>query len=149
MDISSIHRIERLNYILGAVLVAAAALLASKVTALGVLVGVVLSCVNFSAMKRILPGLMRNAARGNDAGRGGNSRTSGLLLVPKMALLMGAVVLALLFLPINAEGLAIGFSVFLVSIAIETVRFMSSQGALPSDDDGVIGDDADQSDPEI
>lgn len=144
MNISSIHRIERLNYILGGVLVIAAALLASKVTALGVLVGVVLSCINFSVMKRILSGLMHNATQGS----GGKSRTSGLFLVPKMALLMGAVVLALLFLPINAEGLAIGFSVFLVSIVIETVRFMSSQGAFPEDGESAIGDDTEAGDPE-
>jgi len=40
--------------------------------------------------------------------------------------LMGAVTLALWFLPASPIYLAIGFSVFLVSIAVETARFFMS-----------------------
>ncbi|MCG8424439.1 MAG: hypothetical protein MJE77_41635 [Proteobacteria bacterium] len=129
MDVNSIRRIERLNYMLGGVLIATAALLMPRDTALGVLVGVVLACANFSIMRRVIPGWMRAASH-----NGGGAR--GLFLVPKMALLMLAVVLALAFLPIAAEGLAIGFSIFLLSIAIETVRYMSSSPADPSRADG-------------
>jgi hypothetical protein len=39
---------------------------------------------------------------------------------------MGAVTVAVLLLPVSAIYLAIGFSVFMVSIAIETARFLIS-----------------------
>lgn len=121
MDTSSLRRIERLNYFAGGALVVLAALLMQRPTALGVLVGVILSCANFSIMCRMVQGWMRVA--------GQNRSARSVLLMPKMALLMAAVVLALVFLPITAEGLAIGFSIFLVSIAIETVRYLASQAA--------------------
>ena len=44
-----------------------------------------------------------------------------MLVLPKMALLMAAVVLALKFLPINAAAFAAGYSVFIVSIVVESV----------------------------
>ncbi len=122
-----------MNYVLGGVLVAAAAFMFTRAGALGVLVGVVLSCVNFSVMRRMLQGWMRRSS-------GLPRSTHSFVMVPKMALLMLAVVLALYFLPIKAEGLAIGFSIFLVSIAVEAVRYFSNPPL--SDDAGV--DDAKQ-----
>ena len=119
MNMNSIRRIERLNYVLGGILIVAAALLMTRASAFGVAVGVVLACANFSVVRRMVPGWMRVSAT-----KGGGAR--GVLLVPKMMLLMGAIVLALMFLPITAEGLAIGFSIFFVSIVIETVRYMTS-----------------------
>lgn len=118
MNIQSLQRIERLNYILGGVLVATTALTLDRAGALGVLVGVVLSAVNFTVMRKMVQSWLK---KGPDA-RG----SSSFFMVPKMALLMGAVALSLIFLPISAGGLVIGFSVFLVSISIETVRYISS-----------------------
>lgn len=118
MGINSLRRIERLNYMLGGVLVAVMAFVLSRQGALGVLVGVILSCLNFSVMRRMVQGWMQQAP----AQRG----TRSYFMVPKMAALMLAIVLAIRFLPISAEGLAIGFSVFLLSIAVETVRYISN-----------------------
>ena len=44
-----------------------------------------------------------------------------MLMLPKMLGLMGAVALAIVFLPINVVAFAIGYSVFLASIAVEAV----------------------------
>lgn len=115
MDVSGLSRIERLNYILGGVLVIAAALLMSQADALGVLVGALLSCANFSLMRRMVQRWMKIAPER----RGPHT----FVLLPKMLGLMTAVFLAVYFLPVTGLGVLIGFSVFLASIAIETVRF--------------------------
>lgn len=115
MDVSGLRRIERLNYILGGLLVAAAAVLMSQADALGVLVGALLSCLNFSLMR----GMVQRWLRVAPERRGPHT----FVLLPKMLGLMTAVFLAVYFLPVTGLGVLIGFSVFLVSIAIETVRF--------------------------
>lgn len=121
MNIHSLTRIERLNYIFGGVLVMAMAFVLTRAGALGVLVGVILSCINFTVMRRMVQGWMHQAAQ--------QRGTRSYFMVPKMALLMFAIILALRFLPITAEGLAIGFSVFLLSIMVETIRYISNPPA--------------------
>jgi hypothetical protein len=44
--------------------------------------------------------------------------------------LMAAVALAIYFLPISPIGLGIGFSIFLVSIMVESIRFMTGAALL-------------------
>jgi hypothetical protein len=110
----SLLRIERMNYAIGGVMVIASALTQPKSIAMGILVGVVLTCANFAVLRRIVVRATADAA-------GGSSSNSMLLVMPKMMLLMAAVVLALKFLPISAPGFAIGYSVFVASIMIEAV----------------------------
>ena len=107
-------RIERLNYILGGLVTAAGALLLARPEALGLLVGAAISALNFSALRWI----------GERMGRAAPDKRAPLamLLVPHMLLTMAAITLALVFLPLSGITLLIGFSVFLVSIAIEMVR---------------------------
>jgi len=116
MDRKSLSRIERMNYILCGALVAATGVLGTRDQVLGALVGVVLSAVNFSLVVRIVEKMTASAT--------GRSKGSGLLLAPKMLVLMGAAAVALFLLPISAVMLAVGFSVFLVSIGVETVRYV-------------------------
>ena len=116
MDRKSLSRIERMNYILGGALVAATGVLGTRDQVLGALVGVVLSAVNFSLVVRIVEKMTAAAT--------GQSKASGILLAPKMLVLMGGAALALFLLPISAVMLAAGFSVFLVSIGVETVRYV-------------------------
>jgi hypothetical protein len=111
----SIHRVERMNYLLGGLLVAATALLGSREHMLGALVGALVSAVNFSLISRIVRRMGSAPAPGQN--------TAALMLVPKMLGVMGAITLAILFVPLSAVMLAVGFSIFLVSIGIETVRF--------------------------
>ena len=124
-------RIERMNYILGGVLVVITAALGTGEQVLGAFVGAALSAINFSLVRRLVEGLVREA-RGEVT-----TRVSSLALAPKMLVLMGAVVLALLFLPISAVMFAAGFSVFLLSITVETVRYVTVR---PSVGDPPAGD---------
>jgi hypothetical protein len=110
----SLARIEKLNYAIGGVVVIVSVLALPHEFALGVAVGVALTCLNFLALRRLVVRWTADAA----AGRPGNAQ---LLMVPKMAALMGLIVLALAFLPINAVALTAGFSIFIPSILIETL----------------------------
>ena len=116
MDRTSLSRIERMNYIIGGIFIAAVGVLGTGEQLLGAVVGVVLSAVNFSLVVRIVERMTQAAT--------GSGKASGLLLAPKLLVLMGAAALALFLLPISAVMLAVGFSVFLVSIAVETVRYV-------------------------
>ena len=108
----SILRIERFNYALGAVLAVAALVTQSRSIALGVVVGVGLTCLNFYVLRKLVVKWTAEAARG----QAGNS---AVLMLPKMIGLMGAVAVAVLFLPIDVIAFTAGYSIFIVSIVIE------------------------------
>ena len=108
----SFHRIERLNYVLGGIAIIIASLTQTRPVALGITVGVVLTCLNFFVLRKLVVKWTAEAA----AGKPGKS---GLLVVPKMLALGAAVILSLVFLPINAFAFAIGYSVFFCSIVAE------------------------------
>jgi hypothetical protein len=118
MDLTSLHRIVRMKCILGGVLVAVCGALGTLEHVLGSLVGVVLGAVNFMLVARIVE-KMALAAQGKVEARAGS-----MFLAPKMAILMGLVFAALYFLPISAPMLAVGFSVFMLSIVVEAVRYV-------------------------
>ena len=109
----SIHRIERLNYGLGALLVIVGALTQARDVALGLAVGVALTCANFYVLRKLV-------VKWTDDAAAGRVRSTGVLLIPKMMALMGAVILCLALLPIDAVAFVVGYSLFLISIAIET-----------------------------
>jgi hypothetical protein len=112
-----VRRIERLNYGIGAIAIAVAALTQPRDIALGVTVGVLLTCTNFFVWRKLVVKWTREAA----TGRGGNA---SLLALPKMIGMLGAVALAILVLPIDVVAFTIGYSIFLVSIAIEAIYSM-------------------------
>jgi hypothetical protein len=118
MDMGAIRRIERLNYLLAAVFIGLVAVLGDGAQLLGAAVGGTLSALNFTVVRRIVGKMMA-------APRGQQSRPA-LAFVPKMMALMAVVALAIYFLPLSPAMLAVGFSIFMISIAIETVRFVSS-----------------------
>jgi hypothetical protein len=109
----SILRIERINYALGGVLIIAAALTQDREIALGIAVGVVLTCANFFVLRKLVTKWTADAQKGKTG-------AAPLLMLPKMAGLMGAVALAILFLPLNIIAFTIGYSIFIVSIVIDT-----------------------------
>jgi putative flippase GtrA len=114
VNVDSMVRIERLNYAIGGVLVILGALTQPRSIALGAAVGVALTCLNFAMVRRLVFRSTRDAAQG----RAGNRM---LLVLPKMLLLMAAVVLSLWLLPINAAAFAAGYSIFIVSIIVESI----------------------------
>jgi hypothetical protein len=109
----SIRRIERLNYAIGAIVIALAALTQPRDIALGLTVGALLTCANFFVLRKLVVKWTREAA----SGKGGNA---SLLMLPKMIGLMGAVAVAILLLPIDVVAFTIGYSIFLISIIVDT-----------------------------
>jgi hypothetical protein len=109
----SIRRIERLNYGISAGAILVALFTQSSRVTLGLAVGSSLTCLNFYVLRRLIERWTTEAAQG----KGGNS---GLLMVPKMMGLMGAVAAAVLFLPLDVVAFAIGYSIFIVSIIVES-----------------------------
>ena len=109
----SIHRIERLNYGISAGVILIALFTQTRPVTLGLAIGAGLTCLNFYVLRRLIVKWTTEAAKG----RGGNS---GLLMMPKMVALMGAVAAAVLLLPLDVVAFAIGYSIFIVSIIVET-----------------------------
>ena len=111
MTTQGIQRIERFNYVLGGIAIIIAALAATQKQALGVAIGVVLTCLNFAALRWLV-------FRWTAAVKAGDERGSNriYLILPKMIGMMGAVAIVMFFLPIDAVGFVIGYSVFIPSI---------------------------------
>jgi hypothetical protein len=110
----SIQRIERLNYALAVIVVAVGLVVVqSRPVVLGLMVGAGLTCLNFYVLRRLVVKWTEEAA----SGKPGNA---SLLMLPKMVFLMGAVAIAVLFLPIDVISFVVGYSIFILSIVIET-----------------------------
>ena len=110
----SILRIERINYGLGAGVVLASLLTQSRSIALGVCVGVALTCANFFVLRKLV-------TKWTTAAQSGTPTNAPLLMLPKMVGLMLAVAAAVLFLPIDPIAFTVGYSIFIISIMIETI----------------------------
>ena len=114
MTPDDLKKIERLNWVLGALAVAAAAVFFAREVVLGVALGALLTCVNFWSIRTLASRILRS--------QGARRTTLSLLLLGKMLLLFAIVFLAMWFLPISIPGLAAGLSVFLISVAVESLR---------------------------
>jgi hypothetical protein len=125
---ASLLRIERMNYLVGAILCIGAALRYPQHIALGVAIGVALTCLNFAVLRRLV-------FRWSEDARKGVSSNRILLVLPKMVALMGAVVVVLWVLPIHAVGFVVGYSIFLVSLTIESI-YSALVPPPPDDGDG-------------
>jgi hypothetical protein len=110
----SILRIERLNYIIGAVVALASLVTQSQAIALGVSVGVALTCLNFYVLRKLIVKWTTEATKGQMS-------NAPLLMLPKMVGLMLAVAAAVLFLPLDVIAFTVGYSIFLISIVIDTL----------------------------
>jgi hypothetical protein len=125
-----VRRIERLNYVLAGLAIIIAVLTVPQRPALGVALGAVLTCLNFAALRWLV-------FRWTAAVKAGDERGSNriYLILPKMIGMMGAVALIVIFLPIDAIGFLIGYSIFLPAIAIgafiETVAPSPADPAAP------------------
>jgi len=121
MDPHALARIERTNYVLTAIAVAVGALVLGRPYALGLGVGALVASLNFSLIRRLVERWTHAAVEKRGA--------TALLFVPKMAVLIGIVFVAIRYLPLSPVAFAIGFSIFLISIAIESARFAVRGGA--------------------
>jgi len=110
----SIRRIERLNYGISAAVILLALITQPRDVVLSVAVGAGLTCANFWVLRRIIVKWTGEVA----TGKAGNS---SLFMLPKMLVLMGAVAVAILVLPLDVIAFTIGYSIFIVSIIVDTV----------------------------
>jgi hypothetical protein len=114
MGSPSILRIERINYALGALIALGSLLTQSRSIALGVCVGVALTCANFYVLRKLITKWTTSAQKGAPT-------NAPLLMLPKMVGLMLAVAAAVLFLPIDPIAFTVGYSIFIISIVVETL----------------------------
>ena len=114
MSSPSIHRIERINYALAGIVVLAGLFTRDSRVVLGLMAGASLTCLNFYVLRRLVVKWTADAA----AGKGGG--TASMLMMPKMIGLMLAVAAAVLLLPLDVVAFTIGYSIFVLSIVIET-----------------------------
>jgi hypothetical protein len=121
MGPKELTRIERWNCLLAGVLILVSAILFDQAMVVGVAVGGVLACANFYGMRRLIAASLRTD--------GPRRAALQLLLILKMGILFGLIFLAMRFLPLHPVGLAVGLSVFLISIAIESIRHAMSGGS--------------------
>jgi hypothetical protein len=115
MNPKDLAKIERWNYVIAGALIVLSAILFDTRMTLGVAVGAVLACGNFTGMRFLVASSLR--------AQGMKKVVLQLILVFKMGVLFLLIFLAMKFLPLNAIGLAVGMSVFLLSIGVESVRF--------------------------
>jgi len=110
----SILRIERINYALAGIVVLAGLFSRDSRIVLGLMAGAALTCLNFYVLRRLVVKWTADAA----TGKGGGS--ASMLMMPKMIGLMLAVAAAVLLLPLDVIAFTIGYSIFVLSIVIET-----------------------------
>jgi hypothetical protein len=123
MGPKQLARIERWNGLFAGILILGAALLFDSPVVIGVGIGALLAVANFIGVRRIVLASLR---------REGMQRAAlQLLLIAKMGILFVLVFLAIRFLPINPVALAVGMSVFLISIVVESLRFVVHSGGHP------------------
>lgn len=118
MDPHALRRIERMNYVITACVLAFSAVVLGKPYALGLGIGSLLGSINFSLIRK-------QVESWTAAAKQGHASPSAYMFIPKMLGLVAAIFVAIRFLPMSAGAFAIGFSTFFLSIAIETVRFTS------------------------
>ena len=110
-----VARIERWNALLAALVIAIAAIWGTREQLLGAAVGGALACLNFWGVRKLVQASLKVD--------GPKRAAMQLLLIGKMGALIVAVFLAMKFLPLSPAALALGLSVFVVSITIESVRY--------------------------
>jgi hypothetical protein len=113
---------ERWNLLFGAAFTILAAIFFPADVALGVALGAVLCAVNFWSIRRVWERLLT----GNIAQR----QSMQVAFLVKTVLLIAVVFVVVRFLPVHPAGFAVGFSIFLLSIAVESVRFALSGHAV-------------------
>ena len=121
MNEKQLHAIDRWNLVLAGLLVVTCALVFDRSVLIGAAVGALLSTLNFWAMHTLLRRSMHAI--------GGRRALLQFLVVMKMGIFMGLIFLAMRTLEMNPAAFAVGISVFLVSIAIESLRFALGQKA--------------------
>ena len=114
-SLNTVRLVERLTYAIGGVMIIVAALVATQKQALGIAIGVALTCLNFMVLRGLVYKWTQAVKEGEP------SSGKAFLIMPKMLGMMAAVIVVILFLPVDAVAFLIGYSIFFPSMVIAGV----------------------------
>ena len=114
-SLNTVRLVERLNYAFGGLLIIGSVFVATQKQALGLAIGVVLTCLNFAVLRGLVYKWTKAVQDGEPSGG------KAFLVMPKMLGMMAAVIVVILFLPVDAIAFLIGYSIFFPSIVVAGV----------------------------
>ena len=110
-----LRAMEKWNLVFSALAILVAALLFERQHVVGVALGALIASANFSAIRRIWEGLLSGSTE--------RKQSMQMLFILKMVVLFAIVFVCIRFVPMSAAAFAIGISIFLLSIAVESARY--------------------------
>jgi hypothetical protein len=122
MGPKKLKAMERWNLVIGALFTLIATVAFSTPMALGVAIGAIVCCANFWSIRKIWESLLSAKTE--------RQKAMQVLFLLKTMALIAVVFVAVRFLPIDPIGFALGISVFLISIAIESLRFVLGRSSV-------------------
>lgn len=130
-SLNTVRLVERLNYVFGGLLIIGSVFVATQSQALGLAIGVALTCLNFAVLRGLVYKWTKAVADGEPSGG------KAFLVMPKMLGMMAAVIVVILFLPVDAIAFLIGYSIFFPSIVVagvvDALRHSHSESADSAD----------------
>jgi ATP synthase I chain len=110
-----LRAMERWNLIFSGIAVLVAALVFERPVLVGVALGALIACVNFWAIRKIWESLLTGSVE--------RRQTMQALFIVKMLALFAVVFVCIRFVELSAPALAVGLSIFLLSIVAESARY--------------------------
>ncbi len=118
-----LRAMERWNLFFSGIAIVIAALAFERPVLVGVALGALIACVNFYAIRKIWESLLT----GSTAKR----QSMQMLFIVKMIALFAVVFVCIRFLPMSPAAFAVGISIFLLSIVVESARYVRGTHAEP------------------
>jgi len=106
---------EKWNLVFSVIGVVVAGLVFGQAAAVGLALGAAIACVNFSAIRRIWASLLTGSTE--------RKQSMQMLFLVKMIALFAVVFVCIRFVPMSPVAFAVGISIFLLSIVVESARF--------------------------
>jgi hypothetical protein len=110
-----LRAMEKWNLLLSGLAILVTALLFEREHVVGMALGALIACANFSAIRKIWEGLLSGSTE--------RKQSMQMLFLLKMIALFAVVFVCIRFVPMSAAAFAIGISIFLLSIAVESARY--------------------------
>ena len=114
MTPQSLRAMERWNLVIAGIGIAISAVLFERPVLVGFALGSIIACVNFWAIRKIWESLLSGSTARRQA-------MQSLFLI-KMIALFAVIGVCIFFVPMSPGAFAFGISIFLLSIAVESVR---------------------------
>ncbi len=117
-----LRAMERWNLILSGIAILIAAVAFDLPVVIGVAAGALVACVNFWSIRKIWEGLLSGSTE--------HKKAMQILFLLKTMALIGVVFVCIRFLPLSPPAFAVGISIFLLSIAVESARYALGRHAV-------------------